>query len=235
LQHHDPVRLRYIEALSRRAAAHQGAVRDLLERKLAQALAADAARYEQAWAAAGQHLGPLVQRFPAAAERLQQLHADGDLPGLRALVVQLETPARSGSLGELVGRINESARAPHGTTVRPVAALQQGAAWPELKALSESRSTWQRLSVDQQLNRSLEKVPDNPGPLNSQLLVLRSLRLMQDISPAYLKRFMAHVEALLWLEGASSGNPGPGAAPSSGQTVRREAEKKRKPTRGKPA
>jgi hypothetical protein len=35
------------------------------------------------------------------------------------------------------------------------------------------------------------------------MLVLRSLALMQDISPDYLRRFVSQVETLLWLEKAS--------------------------------
>ena len=46
------------------------------------------------------------------------------------------------------------------------------AAAPELRALRLYKNTWARLAVDQQLARSLAQVPDNPGPLNSQLLVL---------------------------------------------------------------
>ena len=91
----------------------------------------------------------------------------------------------------------------------------------ELRALSEFRSTWARLGVERQLSRSQASVPGNPGPLNSQLLVLRSLRLMQEISPAYLGRFMAHVETLMWLDRATA----PRVAPPR--------DRARKPGRGK--
>jgi hypothetical protein len=209
------VHFRYIEALAARAEAHQGALRHALDRKLALALASCAARCDAAQSEAGQQAGP-----PA----------------------QAEGQARKGPLGELLVHIDRQTRATEAALSSPAAQAQPDAPWPELKALRDSKSTWQRLSVDRQLSHSLQKVPDNPGPLNSQLLVLRSLRLMQDISPAYLKRFMAHVEALLWLEGASPGSggtafaagaPAPSAAP--GESARRglEVKKKRKPARGK--
>lgn len=127
-----------------------------------------------------------------------------------------------GLLGQLVDYIDQQAGIPEAS--RP----GDGAAPPDLKTLRQFRSTWTSLSVDRQLSRSKEQVPDNPGPLNSHLLVLRSLKLMQQVSPAYLRRFMSHVEALLWLDQASFGG-----LPPPGKTVLRQSEKKRKPNRGK--
>lgn len=120
-----------------------------------------------------------------------------------------------GPLAELVSQITNQDGAP-----------QTSGALAELKTMRSFRTTWSRLSVDQQLSRSQERVPENPGPLNSHLLVLRSLKLMQQISPAYLKRFMSQVEALLWLDQASFGSVG--SAP--GKTVPRDNSRgKRKP------
>ncbi|HEY3431436.1 MAG TPA: DUF2894 domain-containing protein [Rhodocyclaceae bacterium] len=72
----------------------------------------------------------------------------------------------------------------------------------ELKSLQHFRESWTQLSVDQQVNQSLAKGPANAGPLNSHLLVLRSIELMRDVAPGYLKHFMAYADALLWLEQA---------------------------------
>lgn len=71
---------------------------------------------------------------------------------------------------------------------------------PELKALRYFRTTWSKLSVDQQLAQAIEQGPQNAGPLNSHRLVLRSLELMREISPDYLNRFMSYADALLWLD-----------------------------------
>ena len=57
---------------------------------------------------------------------------------------------------------------------------------------------------------------------------LRALRLMRDISPAYLKHFMDYADALLWLEQADGG-----ARPAPKNIVLGERDKKRKPARGK--
>lgn len=63
--------------------------------------------------------------------------------------------------------------------------------------------TWAHIAAQTQVARAVARAPDNAGPLNSHMLVLRSLALMQDISPDYLRRFVSQVETLLWLEKAS--------------------------------
>ncbi len=95
---------------------------------------------------------------------------------------------------------------------------------PELKSIRYFRSTWSRLSVDRQLAQAMEQGPENAGPFNSHQLVLRALSVMRDIAPHYLKRFMAHADALLWLDQAE-GKP---VAKSSADG---ESEKKRKTSR----
>lgn len=55
---------------------------------------------------------------------------------------------------------------------------------------------------------AIENGPDNPGPLNPEMLSIKSLKLMRDLSPQYLNRFVAFIDSLLWIEEsvASSGN-----------------------------
>lgn len=235
----DPIRFRYIEALARRVPALAGEVRGLLDGRLSQALAAYGAQFDQARAEASQALDIQVQRFPDAAAALRRLHAEGDFRGLHRFTAQLESQqTHCGPLGDLVRHIDQHAPARQDNGA-PAANTSSSAPAPpsELKALRHFRSTWARLGVDQQLTRSLAKAPENPGPLNSHLLMLRSLQLMQSTSPAYLRRFMAHVDALLWLEAASVGAASvPRAAPRSvpSDASRREGDKERKPGRRKP-
>jgi hypothetical protein len=73
-------------------------------------------------------------------------------------------------------------------------------ALPELKSLRQFRNTWSMLSVDRQLAQALQQAPRNAGPINSHMLVLRSLALMRDISPDYLSRFVSYADTLLCLE-----------------------------------
>jgi hypothetical protein len=39
--------------------------------------------------------------------------------------------------------------------------------------------------------------------LNAQALVVRSLEMMQEISPGYTQRFVAYMDTLLWLQRAA--------------------------------
>ena len=56
--------------------------------------------------------------------------------------------------------------------------------------------------MQKQVAQAIAQAPQNAGPINSHMLVLRSLGLMRDISPDYLNRFMAHVDTLLCLDEA---------------------------------
>lgn len=110
-------------------------------------------------------------------------------------------------------------------TGRPLAALlahiaAQSSPTGELRTLVRFRRTWSRLAAEQRVMRSRLNLPRNAGPLNSQHLVHRAMTLMHALSPEYLERFVAHADALLWLDRASGGDlplekdpatPGPGA------------------------
>jgi hypothetical protein len=213
----NPVRFRYIEALERRAASKSGELRQALDRKLEEALAAYDADYAMARCAAADAITRLASHYPEALEELQRLHASGDFGRIRRLAETLEARNRTAHLADLVDYINRQA-SEHGDHHAPA----------ELKALRHFRSTWTLLNVDRQISRSLAQAPENPGPLNSHLLVLRSLRTMQQISPAYLSRFIAQIDALLWLQQANFGD-----VPDEAKLARRESDKKRKVSRRK--
>ncbi len=71
---------------------------------------------------------------------------------------------------------------------------------PELKATQYFRNTWAKLSINKRVTHALGQAPKNAGPINSHMLVLRSLALMRDISPDYLNRLTAYVDTLLCLD-----------------------------------
>ena len=96
-------------------------------------------------------------------------------------------------------------RAADRTPAHTVLAAPAGTAEPA--SLAYMRSTWSRLSAQRRLARSLEQLPENAGPLNSQRLVHRALNVMHEASPEYLRRFMAHAEVLMWLEQAQAATP----------------------------
>lgn len=155
--HADLLRGRFIEALARRAAASQGAVRERLEARVAQLQAADG----------GARLDRAVPPPPTA------------------------SPS---PLADLLDHIARHSEAPTANAV------------PELKSLRWFRRTWARLHTDQRLTQSEAGLPDNAGPLHSQRLLHRALTAMREHSPGYLEHFVAHADALVWLDQLTGGD-----------------------------
>jgi hypothetical protein len=201
----DPVRLHYIEVLAKRAIAHRGSVKCMLDAKLAQALSAFKKRFDLAQCDAEETVARSVQQYPHAANDLQRLFAAGDFKGLRRFIATLKTSEQCASLGALVRELEQ--HSPEGADAR----LEGNAgSRSELKAIRNFRDTWLKLSVDKQMAQALEQAPKNAGPINSHMLVLRSLALMRDISPDYLNRFMSYADTLLCLDQCEKkklGNP----------------------------
>ncbi|HYD58806.1 MAG TPA: DUF2894 domain-containing protein [Noviherbaspirillum sp.] len=191
----DPVRWRYIEVLADRAAAHQGSARRMLDARLAQALAAFKGRFDLAQGEAEEIVARSVEQYPQAANDLQRLFAEGDFKGLQRSIAMLRAGEQSASLSALVRQLEQH-------SAEPSNARMNGNASPraELKTIRNARNTWARLSVDKQVAQALGQAPKNAGPINSHMLVLRSLALMRDISPDYLSRFMSYADTLLCLD-----------------------------------
>jgi hypothetical protein len=201
----DPVRLHYIEVLAKRAAVHQGEVRRMLDAKLAQALAGLQEHFERAQREAREAIAGSAQQYPHAATDLQRHFDAGDFRGVRRLIATLKAREECASLGALVRQLEQH-------SLGNAAARVEGNAGShsELKTIRNFRNTWSKLSVDKQVAQALEQAPKNAGPINSHMLVLRSLALMRDISPDYLNRFMSYADALLCLDQGEKeklGNP----------------------------
>lgn len=124
------------------------------------------------------------------------------------------------------GRAGEPApveRATHPRSPPPLTPLAQlnhdieqrtrpaGMARPELRSARAFHDSWARLCAEEEVARAVRRGPEAAGPLNSHMLVLRTLSLLSELSPDYLHRFMVHADALLWLDEASA-RPKPAAA-----------------------
>ncbi|OGB29645.1 MAG: hypothetical protein A3F78_02475 [Burkholderiales bacterium RIFCSPLOWO2_12_FULL_61_40] len=191
----DPVRLHYLEVLARRAQDQQGPVQRILEDKLAQALAALAARFEQAQGQARDRMARITPQYPQAADELRRLYLAGDFRGLERCTTTLKTSNRPTPLGDLARAMAQ---------VAPDKAEGHGEGYggsrPELKTMRYFRNTWSKLSVEKQVTQALGQAPKNAGPINSHMLVVRSLALMREISPDYLNRYISYVDTLLCLD-----------------------------------
>jgi hypothetical protein len=215
-----PARFRLIAALARRAPSHGGEARRLLDERLVALIAAYAKEIERAKAP------------PAAEEK------DSD-PAPRASetadrAAAHNAPHRS-PLSELIDllasrRTATAAPAPHtaiapGAPAPPHLAGREGS--PELPMLDYFRETWSRFSTEKHFRQSLAQVPDNAGPLNSHSLVHRSLALMRERSPGYLRQFLSYVDALSGMEQLAGPVASPGAAAAPAPTTQRASGAKK--------
>ncbi len=206
----DPVRLHYIEALAKRAATHRGSVRRMLDARLAQAIEALKERFELARCDADDIVARNAERYPHAANDLQRLLAAGEFKEVRQTIATLQAREQCAALGALVRRLEHPA--PENANA-PVERKHEQR--PELKTVRNFRKTFSKLSVDKQVARALEQAPRNAGPINSHMLVLRSLALMRDISPDYLNRFMSYADTLLRLDQGEKDKPGIAKRPAA--------------------
>ena len=195
-----PVRWRQVEAFARRAAAYDGAPRRLLDARLAQLVRACAEACDAPRIDTSTGMPPASPRGPLGeladgTGRTSPIarHAVGDAgadPG----------PPRAGA--RLPGTRAPAARRPDTLPGTPPVAPASRPAAADAESLQYFRRTWSRLAAEQHLAQSRSSLPGNAGPLHSHTLVHRALALMRELSPGYFERFMAHVDALAWLEAA---------------------------------
>ncbi len=138
-----------------------------------------------------------MQAAPEAVQRVMQgrLQQDWPVHATDALPTRPAHPRAPSPLAQLNRDI--AATAPPGR---------------ELRSAQRFRDTWSRICAEDEVTQAVEQGPENAGPLNSHMLVLRTLGLMRDLSPDYLRRFLSHADTLLWLDQQSHSRAKPPAA-----------------------
>jgi hypothetical protein len=115
------------------------------------------------------------------------------------------------------------------------AAGEHAPTYPELPALGEFQKIWSRVRTESQLRQSFQDTPENAGPLNSSALVHRSMTLMREISPGYLRHFLSYIDDLSWLERLGEGKAAPAGAGQTAASIGKRAKSpKPRKTRTKP-
>ena len=201
-QNFDPVRFRYIEVLSRRIQTQPDAVRCILEGKLKVALSDYAERFERRQTAAGTQTPSLATKHTQDAKGLRN-------PTNRSAPEQPRTP-----LNQLNLRFAQVKHKDNHAGMGSALGTRDEAA-SEMKSVRRFRDAWSRMSAQQQVTQAVGLGPDQAGPLNSHMLVLRSLELMRSLSPDYLRRFLSHVDSLQWLDLANTQYQTKAAKPKS--------------------
>ena len=210
----DPPRLRGMESLLERAQQQRPSVQAPLLRRAASMLADYRRDCEQFSEQPSRLAGVLATHRQQLATR-----RSGAASALRALQAQLnrDTPDDAASdeasspISDLLRQQEFSllgasqSHAPDKATSEPP---------KELRALRQLRSRQRHQDIEQRIDQAIQNAPQDPGPLNPQMLAIRSLTNMRERSPAYLKQFVGYLDTLLWLEaqlpGEESGKAGKG-------------------------
>lgn len=219
----DPVRFRYLENLLSRHAMAQQPVQRMLLAKLGPAVA----QYQARWARQANLVhtatvktdvppatGPVrpfasvYARRRAAANGAGLLTAApqpaGEAPlsplaALNRYIRQAARQAADGSVvsdGDAVAVQGEQANVAARHAQRTLGAGQRDA----LKSARRFSETWSKLQSAQLVEQALQRAPDNAGPFNPHMLMVRAMVTMRDLSPDCLHRFMQHADAMLKLE-----------------------------------
>ena len=88
-----------------------------------------------------------------------------------------------------------------------------------LRVREPIRALCAQIRLESRITESLQAAPPQAGPLNAQSVVVRALQRLQQLSPAYLERLMAQVDALTALESLQALRDKP--APSKATPSRR--------------
>jgi hypothetical protein len=213
----DPVGFQYLAAMTRRALALPEPAATLVADKARTALHRFHSDFHRARERAEDDLERLAAAEPAAREALQGLLQSGDFRGLRRAAARLQGAGNAASPVELTRLLaaDPAAQSAPGTLASAMAEQEQGtlgqagggtpAARAELKSFAPLRETLAAVATNRMLEREQGRKPADSGPLNPQMLALRSLESMRELSPAYLGRFVSYLDALFWLEKAAAG------------------------------
>ena len=219
----NPVRFRFIEAMARRALERDQAAAPLVAAKAWSALLQYQADFTRAQQAATAVVQRVTGDYPAAAEQAGELLGQGRFREITLLEHSLRRQGARQSLGALVRQLDRVETATANSkqdsleaTLRnqeqeAVNAVITGAAVQpgpvgELQALGQFREGMAVHAAEQLVSRELRNAPTDCGPLNPQMLAIRSLDTMRELSPRYLARFVAYIDTLFWLERASGDN-----------------------------
>ncbi|UXU90243.1 DUF2894 domain-containing protein [Burkholderia sp. S-53] len=151
-------------------------------------------------------LAALIEGYSEIVARADEAKAACDTAEVAA-----GAPVR-GAIAELVERLARDAQA------------DRRGLDPEL--VDYFRTMWSKVRTEQQYRQSLDQVPRNAGPLNSNSLVHRSLSTMRELSPEYLQQFLSYVDALAWLEDLAGGGAQPEKEAPRAKTVKKGARSK---------
>lgn len=209
--HYDPPRLHGAEQLLLRAVNQRPAAQTPLLKRAA-AMLAD---YRRDCENAGVEHRRVLASLSARRQQLAQRRS-GAASALRVLQRELNRDTSTPTTGDSERRSPISALLRQqefsllGETTTP-AETEHNQPPRELRALRLLRSRQRHQDIEQRIDQAIQNAPEDPGPLNPQMLAIRALTNMRERSPAYLKQFVGYLDTLMWLDAQSpsddSGKP----------------------------
>ncbi|GAB3276256.1 DUF2894 domain-containing protein [Parahaliea aestuarii] len=210
---YDPPRYAYICALVERCQLAEGPLADWYDQRARQALVDYADSAEAARAAWVQDAQALYDNTPALALAINTALENWDGRALRRLQRGQSACIAAGPLAELVTQIEalhrESPLDDGGDSLEVQLRRQERQLMAEFGQVGESgelrsarsyRQRMQRSGAERLLADSVAGAPEESGPLNPQKLATRALTNMQQLSAPASARFVAWLNALLYLE-----------------------------------
>ncbi len=152
-----------------------------------------------------------VERNQAAASE-NKVELEPPISAIAALSLQLSKPDEAPvvasdnlSLSETIAlhETNALKKYNNGQAVQ----AKKSASKPELKAFNSFKQFKEKYDSDKLVEQLINDRPEQLGPLNPQLLLIKSVASMKDLSPHYLSRFVTYIDTLLRLEDASKLKP----------------------------
>ena len=218
--HYDPPRLHGAEQLLARAEQQRPAVQAPLLRRAA-ALLND---YQQACENSGDGESRLATIVSTRRQQLAQRRS-GAASALRALQRELNsetvTPSESAeSTSPISALLRQQELSLLGGMDDSNAESRSSEPPRELRALRLLRSRQRHQDIEQRIDQAIQNAPEDPGPLNPQMLAIRALSNMRERSPAYLKQFVGYLDTLMWLDAQSQGD-------DSGKTKARKQSRRK--------
>jgi hypothetical protein len=122
----------------------------------------------------------------------------------QVLLEELETTNVSAQTYVLVEKTPDITPSPLAQLVEE---MQARCATGQSPRVQQFRQDLHKITVQKKVRTALSKAPQNAGPINSHMLVLRALELMRTLSPEYLQRFVSYVDTLAVLEGLTLEKP----------------------------
>jgi len=222
IDRHDPVRFCYIRSLAARARGKPAPVAAVIREKADAALAAYETDFNNARTEAEKTVERVRVAFPDAVPGVQRFFEENEFKQVDRFARQLDRRRPHSGLSALIERMGRNRAVSPEQTAQPaldglmrrqeqeiVSSMGLAgdgefdrAGKTEMRSVAHFKETMKKLRTDQLVTRSLHDRPENPGPLNAQMLAIRTLAALRRISPEYLARFVTYIDTLIWLQAA---------------------------------